>query len=200
MKLYYSPSSPYVRMVHAVAILKGLDDKVEKMPARDPGMNLDQRNPLNKVPTLITDEGETLIESRLICQYLDEIGKGAALYGHEPTMRRRVLQQEALGHGVLDAAVLCRMEERMRKPEMRSAEWLERQSKKLEFGFAAIEEIVSRLGPSLGIAHVTYACALFFIDQHKIFEGWREKFPKLAAWYETARKQPALAATEPKLG
>ncbi|MFN4282908.1 MAG: glutathione S-transferase family protein [Alphaproteobacteria bacterium] len=198
MKLYYSPSSPYVRMVHAVAILKGLDDKVEKMPARDPGMDLDKRNPLNKVPTLLTDEGETLIESKLICQYLDEIGQGPALYGHDSTMRRRVLQQEALGHGVLDAAVLCRMEERMRKPEMRSAEWLERQTKKLDAGFAAIEEIVGRLGPSVGIPHITYVCALFFIEQHKIFPGWREKFPKLAAWYDKTRQDKTLAATEPK--
>ena len=200
MKLFYSPSSPYVRMAHTVAILKDLDGKLEKPPAREQGVNLDKLNPLNKIPTLLTDEGETLIESRLICQYFDEVGDGPKLYGQDPQTRRRVLQQEALGHGVLDAAVLCRMEERMREPEMRSAAWLDRQGKKLELGFAAIETIVSRLGPSLGVPHVTFACMLFFIEQHNIYEGWREKFPKLAAWYDGVRKQPALVATEPKLG
>ena len=85
------------------------------------------------------------------------------------------------------------------QPEMRSAQWMERQKKKLELGFAAIETITSRLGPSLGVPHITYACMLFFIDQHKIFEGWRETFPKLAAWYDRTRTQPALIATEPKL-
>ncbi len=200
MKLFYSPSSPYVRMAHTVAILKGLDGKLEKPPAREAGVNLDKLNPLNKIPTLLTDEGETLIESRLICQYFDEVGSGPKLYGQDPQTRRRVLQQEALGHGVLDAAVLCRMEERIRKPEMRSAEWIERQKSKIELGFAAIETIVGQLGPSLGVPHVTFACMLFFIEQHKIYEGWREAFPKLAAWYDAVRKQAALVATEPKLG
>jgi glutathione S-transferase len=199
MKLFYSPSSPYVRMAHTVAILKGLDEKLEKPPAREAGVNLDKLNPLNKIPTLLTDEGETLIESKLICQYFDDIGDGPKLYGQDPQTRRRVLQHEALGHGVLDAAVLCRMEERMREPEARSAQWMERQKKKLELGFAAIETITGRLGPSLGVPHITFACMLFFIDQHKIYEGWRETFPKLAAWYDRTRMQPALVATEPKL-
>jgi glutathione S-transferase len=82
---------------------------------------------------------------------------------------------------------------------MQSEKWLERQRQKLRLGFAAIESATGKLGPSLGLPHITYACMLFFIEQHKLFEGWRESFPKLAAWYDAMRKQPALAATEPKL-
>jgi glutathione S-transferase len=199
MKLYHSPTSPYVRIVMTVAALKGLDKAIEKLPAREPGMGLDKLNPLDKVPTLRTDDGETLIESALICQYLDEIGSGPKLYGADAAARRRILQLEALGHGVLDAAVLCRMEARERPPEMHSQKWLARQQKKIGLGLAAIEEAVGKLGPSLGVPQVTFACLLFFLDQHKLHEGWRERLPKLAAWYDKVRREPALAATEPQL-
>ncbi|HEY4134955.1 MAG TPA: glutathione S-transferase family protein [Alphaproteobacteria bacterium] len=198
MKLFSSPASPYVRMVEAVSILKGLDQKIEKLRAREAGVDLGALNPLNKIPTLTTDDGETLIESALICQYLDEIGQGPKLYGADPAARRRMLQLEALGHGVLDAAVACRMEVREHTPDKQSAPWIERQQKKLDLGFAAIETALDKIGPTLGVPHVTYACMLFFVDHHKVFESWRDKHPKLAAWYADVRKQPALAKTEPK--
>ncbi|MEE9194370.1 MAG: glutathione S-transferase N-terminal domain-containing protein, partial [Alphaproteobacteria bacterium] len=71
MKLYYSPTSPYVRMVRVAALEKGVDGRMELIDARGEGNDTEDKNPLNKVPTLVTDDGETLIESRLICRYLD---------------------------------------------------------------------------------------------------------------------------------
>jgi glutathione S-transferase len=198
MKLFISPISPYARKVAAVGILKGLDHRIEKVRARDIGVDIGALNPLGKVPTLTTDNGETLIESALICQYLDEIGEGPRLYGENAVVRRRILQLEALGHGVLDAAVACRMEVREHPPEKQSPSWLERQHQKVERGFAAIESLLDDVGPDLGIPHITFACMLFFVDQHKVFETWRQRHPKFAAWYARAREHPALAATEPK--
>jgi glutathione S-transferase len=199
MKLFISPISPYARKVAAVGILKGLDHKIEKVRARDIGVDIGALNPLAKVPTLTTDDGETLIESALICQYLDEIGTGPKLYGENAAARRRILQLEALGHGVLDAAVACRMEVREHPPEKQSASWLERQHQKVERGFTAIEPLLDEIGPGLGIPHITFACMLFFVDQHKVFEPWRERHSRLAAWYARVREHPVLATTEPKL-
>lgn len=197
MKLYYSPTSPYARKVIAVAIEKGLDTKLEKLAAREPGVNLDRMNPLDKIPTLVTDEGEVLIESALISQYLDEIGSGRRLYPESSKARRRALQLEAIGHGVCDAGVLCRMEERMHKPEQMSAEWLERQRKKLKRGLTAMEQALGELGSDVTPAHITYAVTLYFFEQHKITPGWREDHPKLAVWYDKFRQQPCIKATEP---
>ena len=199
MKLFISPISPYVRKCVAVGILKGLDDKIEKVRAKDVGVDLGTLNPLGKVPTLTTDDGQTLIESPLICQYLDEIGQGRKLYGEAAVERRRMLQIEAIGHGVLDAAVACRMEVREHPPEKQSASWLERQGEKVVRGLAAIESLLDEIGPDLGIPHITFACMLFFVDQHKVLESWRERYPKLADWYTRTRAHPALAKTEPKL-
>lgn len=198
MKLFISPISPYVRKVVAVAILKGLDDRIEKVRAKDVGVDIGTLNPLGKVPTLTTDDGQTLIESSLICQYLDEIGRGPKLYGETAAARRRMLQIEAIGHGVLDAAVACRMEVREHPPEKRSAAWLDRQSEKVVRGLAAIETLLDEIGPNLGIPHVTFACMLFFADQHKVLETWRERYPNLADWYARTRAHPALVKTEPK--
>jgi glutathione S-transferase len=196
MKLYYSPTSPYARKVLAVAHEKGLDKKLEKLAAREPGVNLDRMNPLDKIPTLVADDGEVLIESALICQYLDDVGSGRKLYPDSGKARRRMLQLEAIGHGVCDAGVLCRMEARMHKPEQMSPEWIERQEKKLKRGFAAMEQALGELGSEVTPAHITYAVTLYFIEQHKI-SPWREAHPKLAKWYDEFSRTPCMATTEP---
>ena len=199
MKLFISPISPYVRKCVAVGILKGLDDKIEKVRAKDIGVDIGTLNPLSKVPTLTTDDGQTLIESSLICQYFDDIGNGRKLYGDSVATRCRLQQIEAIGQGVLDAAVACRMEVREHPLEKQSAAWLERQGEKVTRGLAAIESLLGEIGPELGIPHITFACMLFFVDQHKVLPSWRERYPKLADWYARTRSHPALAKTEPKV-
>ena len=197
MKLYYSPTSPYARKVLAVAIEKGLDGKIERLAAREPGVNLFNMNPLDKIPTLIADDGEVLIESALISQYLDEVGGGRKLYPAGGKERRRMLQLEAIGHGVCDAGVLVRMEARMHKPEQMSPEWLERQNKKLKRGFAVMEAALDELGSATTPAHITYGVTLFFFEHHKVVPGWREANPKLAKWYDEFARTPCMATTEP---
>ena len=200
MRLFISPISPYVRKVEIVAHIKGLSERLEKVRARDVGVDIETLNPLAKVPTLVTDDGEVLIESGLICQYLDSIGAGPTLYGEHPAERRRILQTEAVGEGVLDAAVAWRMEVREHSPEMQSQSWLERQGKKVKAGLHVVERTLAGLEPQLGIPHVTYACMLFFIDQHKVFPAWRDEHPSLATWYAHTRQTQILASTEPKTG
>lgn len=197
MKLYYSPNSPYARKVIAIAIEKGLDQKIEKLAAREPGVNLDRMNPLDKIPTLVTDDGEVLIESALISQYLDEVGGGRKLYPESGKARRRMLQLEAIGHGVLDAGVLCRMEERMHKPEQMSPDWIARQQKKLKRGIAVMEQCLGEFGNEVTPAHITFVMALNFIDKNKIHPEWRAANPKLASWYDKLLQHPSIKATEP---
>ena len=199
MRLFISPISPYVRKVEIIAHLKGLGDRLEKVKARDVGVDIAALNPLGKVPTFVTDEGEVLIESGLICQYLDEMGTGPRLYGENATARRNILQQEALAQGVLDAAVACRMEVREHGPEQQSAAWLERQHQKLVASLCEIEKNLAHLPEQLGLLQASYACALFFIDQHKVYESWRTDYPHLANWYANLRQVPLIAKTEPKL-
>ena len=113
MKLYYSPTSPYVRKVLACAITRsGLDADVIQLQPANPHV----RPPIwwriirtSKVPCLVTDDGMSwLFDSPVICEYLDSLGDAPALFPASGAARWRALKFQAMGDGILDAAVLCR--------------------------------------------------------------------------------------------
>ena len=103
MKIAYSAASPYVRKVMACAIARGLNDKIERWKVGTTDPALLPFNPLSKVPTLITDDGMSLYDSPVICQYLDSVGAAPKLYPTPGPARWKALTQEALGDGILDA-------------------------------------------------------------------------------------------------
>lgn len=198
MKLYYSPTSPFVRIVRMAALEKGVMDRIELVQARAPGMALDALNPLDKIPTFVTDDGETLIESRLIAQYVDGLGT-PRLYPSDPAQLRRVLQQEAVILGVMDAVVLRRQETR-RPDSEQSVWWIGRQMSKIERGLAKIENEIEEFTGSGTIVPIELCCALEFMDrlQGEIPEfAWRPAHPRIAGWHEAYFQTAAAAATRP---
>ncbi len=201
MKLYQSPTSPYVRIALTAARELGLSDRIELIAAREPGVNFEQLNPLNKIPTLVTDDGETLIESKLICQYLDALGE-PRLYPANAAARRAVLQKEAVVQGVLDAAVLRRMETR-REEQEQSQWWIDRQMRKIELGLAMIEDRLDDFTGDDTIVPIALCCALEFMDRlapDVAGFDWRADHARLAAWHESYRDTASLAATRPVAG
>src|ERR1700674_591257 len=83
MKLTFSPASPFARKVRIAAIELGLIDKIEFMPTTVvPGQPNDEYlhiNPLKKLPALILDDGDVIIDSYVIVEYLDELAGGGTL-------------------------------------------------------------------------------------------------------------------------
>ncbi|MGH6932513.1 MAG: glutathione S-transferase N-terminal domain-containing protein, partial [Dongiaceae bacterium] len=128
MKLRYSPTSPYVRKVTVSALETGLHDRVSRVPTvtADPASGLTRDNPLGKVPALLTDEGEALIDSPVICEYLDSLHAGPKLIPAAGPARWTALRREALADGILDAAILRLLEGRRAAGEQ-SAGWIEKQ-------------------------------------------------------------------------
>src|SRR3954451_22246874 len=124
MKIFYSPASPYVRKVMVVAHELGLADRIERLPsaagpvARDAAIR--EHNPLGQVPTFFTDDGAVLYDSRVICEYLDDLG-GGSFFG-SGAARWRNLTDAALGDGLLGAALLARYEAVLRPEPLRWAE------------------------------------------------------------------------------
>src|SRR5258707_7369155 len=114
MKLRHTPRSPFVRKVLVLAHEHGLVDRIELVPTSlSPVQGNDTlalENPLMKVPSLVTDDGEVLFDSPVICEYLDDMAAGPKLFPAAGPARWAALRQQALGDGITDAVVLCAYE------------------------------------------------------------------------------------------
>src|SRR6266436_642501 len=119
MKLRHAAASPFVRKVMVVAREHGLVDRIELVPTTVSPVQandaLAPENPLMKVPSLVTDDGQALFDSPVIGEYLDGLGSGAKLFPAAGPARWTALRQQALGDGILDALILCRYE--LTRPE-----------------------------------------------------------------------------------
>jgi glutathione S-transferase len=106
-------------------------------------------SPLTRIPALVLDDGEVLIDSAAILDHLDEQAAGAALMPRAGPERRRILQMTALAQGTLEKAGAVVYERHFHAPEQRSAAWLERC---LGQARAGLDELSRRLAPA------PYAC------------------------------------------
>ncbi|BBU62431.1 glutathione S-transferase [Methylosinus sp. C49] len=191
--LRYSAASPYARKCRIVAELLGFGASVELVGAdtTNPDDSLRAQNPLGKVPVLILDGGETIYDSRVICEYFDLLA-GGKLIPKDPAERIAAQTLQSLGDGMNDAALLIRYEA-MRPQALRSADWVALQTGKLDRALAALDA-APPAGP-VTIGHVAVAAALGYLDLR--FEGaWRAKYPALLAWLDAfSREVPAFEAT-----
>lgn len=198
MRLRYSPTSPYVRKVTATAHELGLFDRLELVPtnAWDPASDLPADNPLGKVPTLLLDDGEVLYDSPVICAYLDALAGHRLLPASGPE-RWRVLRNEALADGVLDAAVLIFIERNKRPEGERSAWWEQLQLDTVNRAVDALERYAADFGASADLGQLTAACALGYLDFRLPELAWRSGHPALERWFGEFAARPALQATTP---
>lgn len=199
MRLRYSTTSPYVRKVTSTAHELGLFDRLELVPtnAWDPASDLPEDNPLGKIPTLLLDDGEVLYDSPVICAYLDALAGDRLLPGAGPE-RWRVLRNEALGDGVLDAAVLVFLERNRRGEGERSAWWEQLQLDTLARSLDAMEPLAAGFEGGVDLGQLTFGCALGYLDFRFPELHWREGRPALDRWYEGFVDRPSLQATMPR--
>lgn len=199
MKLYYSPTSPFVRKVLIAAIELGLRDRIETAPVQispvEPDDALGQDNPVGKIPTLITDDGEALYDSPVICEYLDGLHQGARLFPAAGPARWEALRLQALADGVMDAAVLVRYETWLRPAELRWQGWIDGQTRKIERGLDALEGQVAGFGGALTIGTISVACALGYLDLRLGHLGWRDRRPQLSSWLADFARRPSFLST-----
>ena len=112
MKLLGSDTSPYTRKARLVLLEKGLPHAYVVAPPREPGSPVPQHNPLGRVPTLLLDDGTAVFDSPVICEYLDTLNDRPILIPRsDPLDRMRVRRWEALADGIMDSAVVVRLEQ-----------------------------------------------------------------------------------------
>lgn len=197
MILRSSDPSPFGRKVKIVAKILGIYDQltIELANTNDPADSLRAQNPLGKIPILILDDGRKIFDSRVICEYLDAQVDGVTLHPTEGDARWEALTLQALGDGIVDAAILQVYENRMRPEEKRHADWLSYQSDKVKRALDQLEASPPSLAGNLTIGHVAIACALGYLDLR--FDGkWRETYAALVTWLDAFRTRvPAFDAT-----
>ena len=200
MKLYYSTTSPYVRKVYVCAIELGLDEKLELIFTnpweKDDKLLAD--NPLSKVPTLITDDGVVLYDSPVICEYLDTVHGGGVLIPASGTEHWNELRLQALGDGILDAAVL-RFLERKRPNSQQSNQWDGIQQSAIQRALESLESKVNEWKADVTIGQIAVACALGYLDFRFAEDNWRQGQPGLTGWFETFAQRESMQATVPKI-
>jgi glutathione S-transferase len=203
MKLYYAPQSPFARKVRAAAIELGLAENLELeyaevVPGRpNPGF-AQSLNPLRKIPALITDTGETLYDSTVICEYLDALAGGRILIPREPSRRWRVLTNHALAQGMCESIILIRYETWLRPEPLRWSVWADDQWDKIHTGLGWFEANDKELSDPVNLAHLALGSLLGYIDFRWPDDGWKHRFPKVSSWFARLEQRPSFAQTRPE--
>lgn len=196
MKLHYSNTSPFVRKVMATAHELALLDRIEIIVTnahQDESLRAD--NPLCKVPTLLRPGQVPLIDSPVICDYLNELA-GGALIPANGEARVAVLRLQAIADGMMDAAVGRRMEQ-LRPATERSPAYDTRQAKAVHAALDLLETEADTLRDPPRLGELALACALGYLDFRFAADAWRTNHPRLAAWYAAISQRPSIALTAP---
>ncbi len=198
MKLYHSAASPFVRKCLVAAHELGLRERLELVPAAAHPVNRDKgvvaQNPLGKIPTLITDDGAVLYDSRVICEYLNAQGDGH-LVPREGDARWRVLVDQSLADGIMDAAVLARYETALRPEALRWNDWITGQLEKVATGLDALEARAAGFGGRVDLGTIAFGCALGYLDFRFAHLNWRARRPHVASWFHGFAARASMVAT-----
>jgi glutathione S-transferase len=202
-RLLFAPTSPYVRKVMVCAHLGGIAPQLELVDSaahpirRDPAIAA--HNPVGKVPTLVLDDGQALYDSPVICEYLAHLAGDGHLFPAPGPARWTALTRQALGDGLLDAALLARYEQTARPAPFQWADWREALLTKVQACLAAIDALAPELAlqqPSIG--EVSIGCALGYLDFRFPELQWRSHHGQAAHWDEGFQRLPAMQATQPR--
>jgi glutathione S-transferase len=200
MRTHVNAASPFARKVRIVARETGLIARIEEIDTTvspiAPNTELAAANPLIKIPALILEDGTTLYDSRVICEYLDALA-GHGLFPQGGPERWQALCLQSLCDGILDAAVLIRYETAVRPEALRWPGWVTAQRGKIENGLAALEKAQPGFGSRFGIGQVGAACVLGYLDFRFPDIAWRSAHPRLGAWFAEVSNRASIKETLP---
>jgi len=199
MLLRHSHTSPFVRKVTVLLHETGLAAHVptETIDGWSEPDLLTGDNPLSMVPTLVLDDGSSLYDSPVICDYLDRQHSGPKMIPGEGDARWQVLREQALADGVLDSAVLIFVEMSKRPQEMRWDWWLELKRRAITRSLDLLEQRVDELGGRVDLGLISIAVALAYLDLRGAVGEWRDGRPRLAVWFAEFAQRPSMIATAP---
>ena len=205
MKLIGSLTSPYVCKVRIVLAEKKLDYSFVTDDVWSANTQISDSNPLGKVPCLIMEGHEAVFDSRVIVEYLDTLSPVGKLIPSGGRERAAVKTWEALADGVMDAAILARMESIWpgRSDAQRSSAWIERQMGKVRTSLQAMSAGLGDKpfcsGVHLSLSDIAVGCALGYLDFRYGQIDWRAAHPNLHKLYDKLSQRQSFIDCMPKL-
>jgi glutathione S-transferase len=195
LKLYTNSASPFGRKCRVIARELGLKlEEIQTSPFQDAQFR--RVNPLGKIPALVLDDGSVLVDSPVICEFLNHVGggkffPGMSIFRHS-SGRWKALGLQALGDGLADAAVAWTLLGRADPvPEAARA----RQKETILAAMDALEKVKFAKDPTIG--EISVACAIGYVDLHLADLDWRATHPNLSGWYAQFCEYPSMKATTP---
>ncbi|WP_113910556.1 glutathione S-transferase family protein [Roseovarius dicentrarchi] len=200
MKLFYSPNSPFVRKVLMTGMELGLDDRIERVQAAPHPVNRDRdliaHNPLGQIPACLTDDGEEISDSRVICEYLAALVPDQQIFPSGPR-RWAALTEQSISDGLMAAALSIRYERSTRPAEQQSQTWIAGQTDKIETVLDALDRRYVRPPPGFDIGHISVACAIDYLAFRFPEITLGSRWPHLADYHALLDARPSFAQTIP---
>lgn len=192
MKLLYTKRSPYARKPRVIALEKGIPLDLINEDLANKSKQLLDNNPLGKVPTLILDNGDTVYDSPVICQYLDALNDKNIMIPKEARARFKVLKWEAFADDLVTTAINVYME-KVRHPEDFHKDFIAIQEKNIRSSYVYIEKNLVEL-KEFNLASIAVASAIGYIHfrlPHLLVQG------SLMQWFDEISKRPSMQETVP---
>ena len=199
MLLRHSHTSPFVRKVTVLLHETGLAARVaiETVDGWSEPELLTADNPLSMVPTLILDDGSSLYDSPVICDYLDGQHAGRRMIPQTGAERWKILREQALADGVLDCAVLIFVETAKRPAEKRWDWWLDMKRRAITRSLDLLEGQADEIGDRVDLGSISIAVALGYLDLRGAVGEWRDGRPRLSRWFGAFARRPSMIETAP---
>ncbi len=200
MKLIGTHTSPFVRKVRIVLAEKKIDYEFAIDSPWLGDSQVQNVNPLGKIPVLLLDDETPLFDSRVIVEYIDSVTPNAKLFPTPNRERIDVKRWEAVADGICDAAANAFLEGK-RPESLQSYDWIARQhgkiARSLEFMAEELGEKAYCLGTHISLADIAVGTALGYLCFRFPHVGWQETHPNLAKLYAKLMLRPSFADTVP---
>ena len=200
MKLLYTINSPYARKVRIVAAEKHIEIKLEEVVLAAPDCPVKQYNPLGKVPVLVLSDGDTLYDSRVIAEYLDNRTPLAHLIPTDNSSKISVRRWEALADGVCDSAVAVMIEQR-KSVELQDSSYIAKHMDKVTRGLAVLNMDLTKkkwcVNGAFSLADIAVGCLLGYLDLRFKHIDLQNDYPNLSKFYTELMKRESFKTTAP---
>lgn len=199
MKLFATLTSPYARKARLVLLEKNIAHEFVVDAPREPGSQVPRINPLGRIPALILDDETCVFDSPVIAEYADSLNDSPILIPRDDALARmRVRRWEALADGIVDSAVVVRME-RIRPEEKQDEGNITRNNDAISRALAYAAELLGERawceGSAITLADLALVSALIYLDLRQPERDWRGKHSNLAAWFERINARPSVRAS-----